>query len=147
MSYANLLLTEDFYFNNLLGRALLTVIPHHDRETLIKWCDRLLDMKDDEDLRKPYMAFIILMLQCNKIREPFTDPPPELIFPLKDVVSKKNYEEVLLSNDSVLMCNTQEEEEKPKTAIYSPAVFFQNQPVPNEGVICYTAAFSSQCRC
>ncbi|CAH0554060.1 unnamed protein product [Brassicogethes aeneus] len=161
MSKANLALTENFYFNNMLARALVQVAPYHERVVLLKWFDRLNELKKDQnelEIRKDYMIFILLMLQCNKVREPFTDPPPSIIIPLKDAVNKKIYEEILLSNDAILTSentpideNENEEDndddQKVKNKYCAPPKFFSEQPYPNDGVIVYTAVFSSQEKC
>lgn len=41
---------------------------------------------EEKEIRNEYMWFILLMLQCQKIRDPFSSLPPPEIGPLRDVV-------------------------------------------------------------
>lgn len=57
------------------------------------WFSKLLIMDKSEvekEIRNEYMWFILLMLQCQKIREPFNSMPPPDFGALRDVVVSKN---------------------------------------------------------
>lgn len=60
-----------------------------ERSVLLEWFDRLVEMKrtpQELEIRKDYMLFILLMLQSQKIKPPFTESPPENVLPLKEFV-------------------------------------------------------------
>ncbi|CAG9765155.1 unnamed protein product [Ceutorhynchus assimilis] len=146
MSYTN------FFYNNMLAKALVQLLPTHEKPSIRAWFTRIQELtKTDKELemRDEYMFFMLMMLQCQKIREPFNRQPPAEIEPLRDLVDPKIYEEILVANgdnmawlDKSTLDDTTKEADKYKAS--APSKFYNNQPVPFEGVICYIAAFSDQ---
>lgn len=60
-----------------------------ERTILRKWFDKLLQLcktDKEKEMRNEYMWFILLMLQCQKIREPFNSMPPTELEILRDTV-------------------------------------------------------------
>ncbi|XP_045461413.1 uncharacterized protein LOC123671548 [Harmonia axyridis] len=146
-------LNENFFYNTMLARALLQILPYRDKQCVKNWLDRLADMDQSDDeltLRHEYMWFLLLMMETKKIREPFNVLPPKELVPLKDAVPTNVYEEVLLWNDQTSFSSEKEPEGKaladkgPVLKNSSPAKFLDNQPWPKQGVICYLAAFSDR---
>lgn len=143
-------LNENFFYNSMLARALLQIVPFKERKGIRIWFDRLaeLDGSDQEiQLRHEYMWFLLLMLETRKIREPFCSLPPKEILPLKDAVPIHIYEEVLMSNDQGNFIDPQgveTKEQAPSVKTSAPSKFLENQPTPKNGIVCYLAAFSDQ---
>ncbi|KAJ8977737.1 hypothetical protein NQ317_019412 [Molorchus minor] len=72
-------LDENFFYNSLLAKALVHLIPPNERKILRLWFDKLLTLgktQVQKEIRNDFMWFILLMLQCKKIREPFNSIPP-----------------------------------------------------------------------
>lgn len=115
------------------------------------------------------MWFMLMMLQCQKIRPPFNKPPPEQLELLRDLVvsfpelglftdfrfldlqDPKVYEEILVANgdnmtwlDKVTLEPSLTEEGPERFKAAAPSKFYDSQPFPHEGVACYIAAFSDQ---
>ncbi|KAL3279264.1 hypothetical protein HHI36_016776 [Cryptolaemus montrouzieri] len=148
-------LNENFFYNSMLARALLQILPFRDRRSVRLWLDKLADMDNNDEevtLRHEYMWFLLLMLETKQIREPFDRFPPKDLVPLKDAVPRNIYEDVLLWNDqtsfSAEACKDPNAESieagGPPAKTSSPAKFLASQPWPRNGVICYLAAFSDR---
>nr|XP_023013645.1 uncharacterized protein LOC111503511 [Leptinotarsa decemlineata] len=141
-------LDENFFYNSMLAKALVQLLPPNERKMMQTWFNKLLEMNKsmaDKEIRNEYMWFILLMLQCQKVREPFNSMPPPDIGALRDIVSSKVYEEVLVANDDNMpLFDKAGDEKKVQFGNYAPAQFFSNQPIPNEGIICYISAFSDR---
>ncbi|KAG5878964.1 hypothetical protein JTB14_032180 [Gonioctena quinquepunctata] len=138
-------LDENFFYNSMLAKALLQLLPPNEQKMMRIWFNKLLEMSrnnTEKNIRNEYMWFILLMLQCQKIRDPFNAMPPTEIGPLRDIVSPKVYEEVLVANDDNMPIFGDEKKVQFKHS--APAQFFHNQPVPKDGVICYMSAFSDR---
>lgn len=58
----------------------------------------------------------------------------------------KVYEEVLVANDDNMawMEKPSGEEKKVKFKQTPPSIFYVNQPIPQDGIICYMSAFSDR---
>ncbi|XP_050312276.1 uncharacterized protein LOC126747583 [Anthonomus grandis grandis] len=145
----------NFFFNSMLAKALVQLIPSHEKKPLRVWFSRLLELNKtvkEVEMRDEYMWFMLMMLQCQKIREPFNHPPPLEIEPLRDLVDPKVYEEILVANGDTMQWldrsnlnnETAPEYGPERFKASAPAKFYDNQPVPHEGVVCYIAAFSDQ---
>ncbi|KAL1490770.1 hypothetical protein ABEB36_013414 [Hypothenemus hampei] len=147
----------NFFYNSMLAKALVQLIPEHEKPPLRKWFMKLLELKNtpkEIEIRNEYMWFLLMMLQCQKICEPFNRPPPCFIAPLRDLVDTKVYEEILIANgDNMtwqdkstfgLSDQTQLDVRVEHFKSAAPSKFYSSQPVPNEGVVCYIAAFSDQ---
>ncbi|KAK9758801.1 protein of unknown function (DUF4485) [Popillia japonica] len=151
-------LNENFAYNSMLARALVQLIPAHDRETVRIWFNKLHVMdRSAEDMkrRNEYMWFLLLMLQNKRLQPPFNKSPPGgELRPLNEIISPDIYEDVLMSSDDQsatwldTACNmdqtckdvyTSEDQHFPST---HPAEFLNNQPLPQNGIICYVAAFA-----
>lgn len=96
----------NFLYNVMLAKALVQLIPAHGKSQLVKyvelcknnfsekpplrkWFSKLLELDSspkEMEIRDEYMFFMLMMLQCQKIREPFNRPPPSHIEPLRDLV-------------------------------------------------------------
>ncbi|CAH1114253.1 unnamed protein product [Psylliodes chrysocephalus] len=141
------LLDENFFYNSMLAKAILTLLPPDERKILRTWFDRLLTMDKtikEKENRNEFMWFILLMLQVRKIREPFNKVPPAEIGQLRDVVSSRVYEEVLVANDENMFTEEKQDDKKASSQQSAPAHFYNNQPTPHEGIICYMSAFSDR---
>lgn len=100
-------LDENFFYNSMLAKALVQLLPpygklklilliiylmlsvHVERKIMRSWFYKLLTLDkniDEKEIRNEYMWFILLMLQCQKMREPFNSMPPPEISPLRDIV-------------------------------------------------------------
>ncbi|CAH1992945.1 unnamed protein product [Acanthoscelides obtectus] len=82
-------LDENFFYNTMLTKALIQLLPPFERRATLMWFEKLLTMdksKEEKEMRNEYLWFILLMLQCQKIREPFNRPPPDEMEPLRDIV-------------------------------------------------------------
>ncbi|KAI4457433.1 hypothetical protein MML48_7g00003693 [Holotrichia oblita] len=151
-------LNENFAYNSMLARALVQLIPAQERDTVRVWFNKLHVMdRSAEDMkrRNEYMWFLLLMLQNKRLQPPFNKGPPGgELRPLNEILSPDIYEEVLMSSDDQSAtwlentCNadqtckdayTSEDQHFPST---HPAQFLTNQPLPQNGIICYVAAFS-----
>ncbi|KAF7285166.1 hypothetical protein GWI33_011705 [Rhynchophorus ferrugineus] len=138
----------------MLARSLVQLLPPQEKSPLRSWfrkLGQLTESEKDTKMRDEYMWFILMMLQCQKIREPFNKNPPPEIEPLRDLVPAKVYEEILVANSENMTwldkTNLEQEAEKVESDRYKtcPAgIFLENQPHPQEGIICYLAAFSDQ---
>ncbi|KAJ8919144.1 hypothetical protein NQ315_012129 [Exocentrus adspersus] len=144
-------LDENFFYNSMLAKALVQLIPPNERVILKAWFDKLLELcktPTEKELRNEYMWFILLMLQCQKVREPFNSMPPRELVPLRDAVPTKIYEEVLVANDDNMAwldnLDVTQGEKRVRFTNSPPSAFFNNQPVPHEGIICYISAFSDR---
>ncbi|XP_018562407.1 uncharacterized protein LOC108904370 [Anoplophora glabripennis] len=153
MSQVQLLnpLDENFFYNSMLAKALVQLIPPNERKVMRAWFDKLLELgktNKDKELRNEYMWFILLMLQCQKVREPFISMPPSDLEPLRDLVPSKVYEEILVANDdNMAWLENLEAGTGQKRVTFKnspPSTFFDNQPIPHEGIICYLSAFSDR---
>ncbi|XP_057654610.1 uncharacterized protein LOC130892920 [Diorhabda carinulata] len=141
------LLDENFFYNSMLAKAMVTLLPPNDRKIMRIWFDKMLELdKTDKEksIRNEYMWFMLLMLQVRKIREPFNKLPPNEIGDLRDLVPTKVYEEVLIANDDNMELDEKSDEKKVSFQLSAPTNFLANQPVPCEGIICYFSAFSDR---
>ncbi|CAH1996800.1 unnamed protein product [Acanthoscelides obtectus] len=103
--------------------------------------------KEQKEIRNEYVWFILLMLQCKKLREPFTGVPPLELEPLRDIVSSKVYEEVMVANDDNMDWLEKSKGISKRNVQFrgtAPSQFFKSMPIPNAGVICYLSAFSDR---
>ncbi|GJQ69490.1 hypothetical protein Trydic_g6595 [Trypoxylus dichotomus] len=151
-------LNENFAYNSMLARALIQLIPAHEREVVRVWLNKLhvMDRHAAEmKIRNEYMWFLLLMLQNKRLQPPFSRiPPGGELRPLNEVLAPDIYEDVLMTTDEQTSewlenpCNlessckeifTSEAHAYPST---HPAEFLENQPKPRNGIICYVAAFS-----
>ncbi|KAJ8932161.1 hypothetical protein NQ314_014873 [Rhamnusium bicolor] len=144
-------LDENFFYNSMLAKALVQLLPPNERSIMRMWFDRLLELDRtniEKEIRNEYMWFILLMLQCQKIRDPFNAVPPNEIENLRDLVPSKVYEEILVANDdNMAWLDRPDEKEGGRRVQFkesAPSNFFHNQPLPNEGIICYLSAFSDR---
>ncbi|CAH1992944.1 unnamed protein product [Acanthoscelides obtectus] len=142
-------LDENFFYNTMLTKALIQLLPPFERRATLMWFEKLLTMdksKEEKEMRNEYLWFILLMLQCQKIREPFNRPPPDEMEPLRDIVPAKVYEEILIANDENMEWLERPDSQRKSVQFNqtAPPQFFQNQPTPKEGIICYIAAFSDR---
>ncbi|XP_066138238.1 uncharacterized protein [Euwallacea fornicatus] len=144
----------NFFYNNMLAEALVQLLPAHEKPPLREWFAKLVELTstpEEIEIRNDYMWFMLMMLQCQRIREPFKRSPPKKIEPLRDLVDNKVYQEILIANgdnmkrgdDSGLDGSTTEVGPGGCKAA-DPSQFFSCQPEPLEGTICYIAAFSDQ---
>lgn len=65
-----------------------------ERTILRTWFDKLLQLNKtnkDKEIRNEFMWFILLMLQCQKIREPFNSLPPSELANLRDSVVSPDF--------------------------------------------------------
>ncbi|KAJ8975757.1 hypothetical protein NQ317_002502 [Molorchus minor] len=140
-------LDQNFFFNSMLANSLVQLIPPNEAKMIRIWFDKLLSIgmtTKQKEIRNDFMWFILLMLQCRKIREPFNGIPPAVLPPLKQFVPTKIYEEILIANDDNMAWIQEDAEKREKFKSSAPSKFFSNQPMPNEGVICYISAFSDR---
>lgn len=102
-------LNENFFYNSMLARALVQLMPISgkltqimnteklientiERQTIRAWLEQLHRMDADSDemtIRNDYMWFLLLMLQNKKLRSPFSKMPPRELRPIRDVVVRK----------------------------------------------------------
>uniref|UniRef100_A0A6P7GG55 Uncharacterized protein LOC114342089 isoform X1 n=1 Tax=Diabrotica virgifera virgifera TaxID=50390 RepID=A0A6P7GG55_DIAVI len=140
-------LDENFFYNSMLAKAMVTLLPPNERKMMRCWFDKMLELDKTEkqkEIRNEYMWFMLLMLQVRKVREPFNKVPPNVIGDLRDLVPTKVYEEILVANDDNMILEEKTDEKKVSFAQSAPAQFFTNQPIPCEGVYCYMSAFSDR---
>ncbi|XP_025832230.1 uncharacterized protein LOC108735995 [Agrilus planipennis] len=150
-------LNENFFYNSMIARSLIQLMPEKDRSKMRAWLDKLLDTEEDPEqltIRNDYMWFLLLMIQSKRVTVPFNKPPPSQLVPLKEILPEDVYEEILLTTDETMCCSVTEGGECPEDQdkIFSetkqepirapPSVFLTNQPLPREGIICYMAVFS-----
>ncbi|XP_060525058.1 uncharacterized protein LOC132701277 [Cylas formicarius] len=96
-------LNEHFEYNNKLAAALLQFLPPNDRKMVQVWCDKLDKMGDSVEeaaIRSDYMWFLLAMLRCGRVCEPFRKLPPSRLPPLKQFIPPHVYETVLVSHDA-----------------------------------------------
>ncbi|ENN83007.1 uncharacterized protein LOC125503131 [Dendroctonus ponderosae] len=144
----------NFFYNSMLAKALVQLIPAQEKPPLRAWFDKLLTLSStpkEVEMRDEFMWFMLMMLQCQKIRKPFNKPPPEQLEPLRDLVDPKVYEEILVANrgnttwlDKVTLEPSLADEGPESFKAAAPSKFYDSQPFPHEGVVCYIAAFSDQ---
>ncbi|XP_066256903.1 uncharacterized protein [Euwallacea similis] len=144
----------NFFYNSMMAEALVQLLPAHEKVPLREWFAKLLQLTrtpEETEIRNEYMWFMLMMLQCQRIREPFKRSPPKNIAPLRDLVDNKVYQEILIANGDNMkrgskpdlnQSTTEVGPDRCKTA--APSQFFSCQPAPLEGIICYIAAFSDQ---
>ncbi|KYB29081.1 hypothetical protein TcasGA2_TC032055 [Tribolium castaneum] len=140
---------EQFYYNLMLAKALVQLMPATDRQHIRIWFDVLADLDSSEQelaIRNEYIWFILLMLQNNKIEEYFKDLPPRKVLPLRKVLPQKVIDDVLITCDqNMSWLDTVTDDEKEKNLDKKkipPEMFLNSQPLPKEGVISYFGAFS-----
>nr|CAI5851719.1 unnamed protein product [Callosobruchus analis] len=124
-------LDENFFYNSMLAKAMVQMLPPNGAERN----------------KNEYVWFILLMLQCKKVREPFNGAPPPELEPLRDIVSNKVYEEVMVGNDDNMDWLEKTKDKAKKNVQFgstAPSQFFKSMPIPNDGVICYLSAFSDR---
>ncbi|VEN47201.1 unnamed protein product [Callosobruchus maculatus] len=143
-------LDENFFYNSMLAKAMVQMLPPPERKVIRLWFDKLMqtgETKEQKEIRNEYVWFILLMLQCKKVREPFNGPPPPELEPLRDIVSGKVYEEVMVGNDDNMDWLEKTKDKSKKNVQFgstAPSQFFKSMPIPNDGVICYLSAFSDR---
>ncbi|KAK4882892.1 hypothetical protein RN001_006211 [Aquatica leii] len=143
-------LNDNFFYNSMLARALVPLLPALNRSPIRMWLDKLHEMDSSPEemgIRNDYMWFLLLMLQSKKVSEPFSNAPPHELQPLRTILSPKVYEEILSATDRNMSWLEHVNEnvnsnQKPTRVSSHPAKFFENQPLPKNGIICYMAAFS-----
>lgn len=97
-------LNENFFYNSMLARALVQLMPisgkyplpidwylplNIERQTIRAWLEQLhrMDANSEEmTLRNDYMWFLLLMLQNKKLSTPFDRMPPRELRPIRDIV-------------------------------------------------------------
>uniref|UniRef100_A0A6P7GTJ8 Uncharacterized protein LOC114342089 isoform X2 n=1 Tax=Diabrotica virgifera virgifera TaxID=50390 RepID=A0A6P7GTJ8_DIAVI len=82
-------LDENFFYNSMLAKAMVTLLPPNERKMMRCWFDKMLELDKTEkqkEIRNEYMWFMLLMLQVRKVREPFNKVPPNVIGDLRDLV-------------------------------------------------------------
>lgn len=83
-------LNENFVYNSMLARALIQLLPNHEKATIRAWLDKLHQMEgspDEMNNRNEYMWFLLLMLQNKKVTVPFNrSPPTGVLRPLRDIL-------------------------------------------------------------
>ncbi|XP_030757459.1 uncharacterized protein LOC115883264 [Sitophilus oryzae] len=156
--------SSSFFYNSMLAKSLVQLLPSHEKRPLRDWFTKLNELVNtpkELELRDEYIWFILMMLQCQKIREPFDNPPPAQIGDLRDIVPAKVYEEILVANsENMTWVDKVGAEQKPAGAEgaagagpneeqerkqwCAPGTFLENQPLPQEGIICYMSTFSDQ---
>ncbi|KAF2881076.1 hypothetical protein ILUMI_25097 [Ignelater luminosus] len=147
-------LNENFFYNSMLARALVQLLPANDRPNFRYWLYKLHEINgppEQMSIRNDYMWFMLLMLQSKRITEPFKNEPTQgELKPLRNVLPPKIYEEILTCSDQNMSwleqagdtLNLTELEKAQDPPSSPPAQFLDNQPVPRDGIICYMAAFS-----
>ncbi|KAB0802060.1 hypothetical protein PPYR_04246 [Photinus pyralis] len=143
-------LNDNFFYNSMLARALVPLIPTNFRTPIRHWLDKLHDMDktmEEMAVRNDYMWFLLLMLQSKKVTEPFSNIPPPELKPLRKILAPAVYEEILTATDQNMawLDNVNEhntERKLPEPISSLPSQFLDNQPLPQNGIICYMAAFS-----
>nr|CAI5861967.1 unnamed protein product [Callosobruchus analis] len=93
-------LDENFFYNSMLAKAMVQMLPPNGklwytimgtvfvsfrRKVIRLWFDKLMqtDKTRAERNKKRICVFILLMLQCKKVREPFNGAPPPELEPLR----------------------------------------------------------------
>ncbi|KAF5295132.1 hypothetical protein FQA39_LY13283 [Lamprigera yunnana] len=145
-------LNENFFYNSMLARALVPLLPALNRTAIRMWLDKLHEMDNTPEemtIRNDYMWFLLLMLQSKKVTDPFNNAPPHELSPLATKLSRKVYEEILTATDQNMSWldradESVRKEKKPKPVTSHPSQFLDSQPVPKNGIMCYMAAFSDQ---
>nr|CAH7734184.1 unnamed protein product [Callosobruchus chinensis] len=70
----------------MLAKAMVQMLPPNERKVIRLRLDKLMQTdktKDHKQIRNKYVWFILLMLQCKKVREPFNGTPPPELAPLR----------------------------------------------------------------
>lgn len=87
-------LNENFVYNSLIARSLVPLMPASDRPQLRLWIQKLHEVDGDTDIlkiRNEYMWFLLLVLQSNRVTQPFTtDPPKGELQVLKNILVNEN---------------------------------------------------------
>lgn len=89
-------LDENFFYNSMLARALVAVIPEPERLVIRIWLDKLHEITEvhgnEKAIRNEYMWFLLLQLQNKHITVPFkTHPPHSELRPLQDILVRHNF--------------------------------------------------------
>jgi len=116
-----------------------TQLAAGDRSTVAAWLDKL-DECDDHEVRSQYAEFLLRTVVGGNIRvEPFCGRPPPC-GPLEQL-GLRVADPVLLqqrSSPTTTRLDSKQQRVMPTTR----QTFYGRQPIPEDGTICYAAAFS-----
>ncbi|XP_024943455.1 uncharacterized protein LOC112494740 [Cephus cinctus] len=146
-------LDKNFLYNNMMARALVQLFPEQERSQIFMWLEKLQSVAGNKDalsIRNDYMWLMLLVMQSGNLTEPFDKlPPTRELPPVSEIVPSQVYEDVLSSSDQnfswidkiISDTNITDENGMPTSGM-PPYKFFEHQPQPMNGIICYFSVFS-----
>jgi hypothetical protein len=141
-------LDEIFEKNLSMAIALLPTLPMAHATNVRKWLTRLFDRQLLKSRRNSFLAFLIFQMQNMKIADPFDQKPPQnlpdpskMMLPAKWKTYMKEADEVFQERVKERLCL--EQWGRFKKEFKSPMDFFEDQPAPANGIVCYGGCFSN----
>ncbi|XP_050526766.1 uncharacterized protein LOC126897294 [Daktulosphaira vitifoliae] len=137
---------QHFMYDRQLAKVLMHYYTPEERKKVTLWINTLENMIIDEDElseRYMYLTCLNMLLQNGLLIPPFTRVPPKKpLKPLRDVIDKRLYKKVQTECRKRRVYEIKKFERSDRTT-HVPHDFFNQQPVPQNGILCYGAAFST----
>lgn len=129
------------------AKGLVQYVSPEDRRKVMMWLDTLEAMAADEDElseRSMYLTCLMMLLKTGQLVPPFTRAPP--VRPLKclrDVIDRRLFKKVQIECRRRRVYDWARYEQPDHQKEQRPPDFFDHMPVPENGIICYGATFST----
>lgn len=119
-----------------------TQLAAGDRTTVDAWLEKL-DGCDDPDVRSQYAEHLLRAVACGSMCvEPFWGRPPPC-GPLRQLGARGTKQAVLLQQQySGPPLTRSDSASLQRATLITRQTFYERQPIPEDGTICYAAAFS-----
>lgn len=129
------------------AKALAQYVSPEDRRKVMLWLDTLESMTSDEDElsdRSMYLTCLLMLLGTGQLVPPFTRTPPgRPLKTLRDSIDKRLFKKVQIECRRRRNYDWARYEQPDRRVVQRPPDFYDHMPVPNNGIVCYGAAFST----
>lgn len=135
------------------AKALAQYVSPDERAKVLRWLDVLqhaaADDPADEDRlseRSMYLTCLLMLLRAGRLVAPFTRAPPpagRALKPLRDAIDRRLYKRVQIECRRRRLNERARYERADHGGGGGASEFFDSMPRPQNGVLCYGAAFSN----
>lgn len=141
-------LDEIFQRHLDMAIALLPTVPLKHATSVRKWLTKFFDPSVPKSKRNFYLAFLIFQMQNMKIMDPFNQNPPTSLVDASKMSSAAKWKTLMQDADRDFLERAKERICMQQWEIFrkefkSPGAFFDDQPMPTNGIICYGGCFSN----
>lgn len=130
-----------------VAKSLAQYLSPDERKKVQAWLVTLEQMTlDDDELseRFMYMTCLMMLLKVGQLVPPFTRfPPARPLRSLREHIDKHLFKKVQIECRRRRMDELDQYEQPDRTVEQKPTQFLYQMPMPNNGILCYGAAFST----